>query len=76
MKYRFIEEYRETCKIKNMCDVLKLSRSGYYAWRTRQPSTRQKDNEELLGQIREVHTRSRRLYGSPRIAAELKQQGV
>ena len=76
MKYRFIEEYRETYKIKSMCEVLKVSRSGYYAWKTRQPSTRQKDNAELLGQIREVHTRSRRLYGSPQIAAELKEQGL
>ena len=75
MKYRFMEEHRETYKIKSMCEVLKVSRSGYYAWKTRQPSTRQKDNEELLRHIREVHTQSRRLYGSPRIAAELKKQG-
>jgi len=55
--------------------VLKVSRSGYYAWERREPSVRQRDNEELLRQIREVHTQSRRLYGSPRIAAELKRQG-
>jgi transposase InsO family protein len=59
-----------------MCEVLKLSRSGYYAWKTRQPSRRQKDNEDLLGQIREVHIQNRRLYGSPRVAAELEKQGV
>jgi transposase InsO family protein len=58
-----------------MCEVLKVSRSGYYAWETRQPSLRQRDNEELLRQIREIYTQSRRLYGSPRIAAELKKQG-
>jgi putative transposase len=45
-------------------------------WKTRQPSTRQKDNEDLLGHIREVHTQSRRLYGSPRIAAELNKRGL
>jgi putative transposase len=76
MKYRFIEEHRESYKIKSMCEVLKVSRSGYYAWKTRQPSTRQKDNEDLLGHIREVHTQSRRLYGSPRIAAELNERGL
>lgn len=76
MKYRFMEEHRETYKIKSMCEVLKVSRSGYYAWKTRQPSTRQKDNEDLLGHIREVHTQSRRLYGSPRIAAELNERGL
>ena len=68
-------EHRESFKIKSMCEVLKVLRSGYYGWKRREPSRRQRDNEELLRQIREVHTQSRRLYGSPRIAAELKQQG-
>jgi putative transposase len=76
MKYRFIEDNRESYKIKSMCEVLKVSRSGYYAWETRQPSIRQRDNDELLRQIREIHTQSRGLYGSPRVAAELNKQGV
>ena len=48
MKYEFMEEHREAYRAKSMCEVLKVSRSGYYAWRTRQPSIRQKDNDELL----------------------------
>jgi len=76
MKYRFMREHRESYKIKSMCKVLKVSRSGYYAWERRQPSIRQRGNEELLRQIREIHIQSRRLYGSPRVAAELKKQGV
>lgn len=75
MKYQFIEEHREFYKIKSMCKVLKVSRSGYYAWERRQPSLRQKSNEELLRQIQEIHHQSRRLYGSQRIVAELKKQG-
>jgi transposase InsO family protein len=75
MKYRFIEEHREAYKIKSMCEVMKVSRSGYYAWERRQPSLRQRSNEELLRQIGEIRNQSRRLYGSPRIAAELKRQG-
>jgi transposase InsO family protein len=75
MKYEFMEEHREAYKAKSMCEVLKVSRSGYYAWRTRQPSRRQKANEELLERIRKVHTQSRRLYGSPRITAELNEEG-
>jgi transposase InsO family protein len=59
-----------------MCEVLKVSRSGYYAWEGREPSRRQRDNEALLRQIREIHTQSRRLYGSPRVVAELRKQGV
>jgi len=75
MKYGFIEEHREMYRIASMCAVLKTSRSGYYAWRNRQPSRRRIDNQELLGHIRQVHTRSRKLYGSPRITAELNEQG-
>jgi putative transposase len=75
MKYGFIEEHREMYRIGSMCAVLKTSRSGYYAWRNRQPSRRRIDNQELLGHIRQVHTRSRKLYGSPRITAELNEQG-
>lgn len=75
MKYEFIEEHRETYKAKSMCELLKVSRSGYYAWNTRQPSRRQKDNKELLEHIQRIHTQSRKLYGSPRITAELNEEG-
>jgi putative transposase len=76
MKYGFMEEHREAYKVKSMCEVLKVSRSGYYAWSTRQPSRRQRANAELLERIRKVHSQSRRLYGSPRITAELNEEGV
>ncbi len=75
MKYRFIEEHRGDHKIKRMCEVLKVSRSGYYAGVTRQPSRRREGNEELLRQIEGIHQQSRRLYGSPRITAELRNRG-
>ena len=76
MKYKFMEEHRNIYRAKSMCEILKVSRSGYYAWRTRQPSRRKKANEELLKRIREIHTQSRKLYGSPRITAELNEEGV
>jgi putative transposase len=76
MKYGFMEEHRETYKVKSMCEVLKVSRSGYYAWSTRRPSRRQKANEELLERIRKVHRQSRGLYGSPRVTAELNEEGI
>lgn len=75
MKYRFMDEYRGRYSIKGMCRVLRVGRSGYYAWRTRQPSKRQRDNEALMERIREAYAKSRRLYGSPRITAELNGLG-
>jgi hypothetical protein len=47
MKYEFMDEQRERFKLKNMCRVLKVSRSGYYAWRSRIPSERQRANEGM-----------------------------
>jgi len=54
-----------------MCRVLEVSTSGYYAWRTRQPSDRARRNERLILQIREIHAASRGVYGAPRVHAEL-----
>ena len=58
-----------------MCDLLKVSRSGYYAWRTRPESARVKRDRELLPQIRRIHTQSKGVYGSPKIHAELVDEG-
>jgi putative transposase len=76
MKYRFMEKHRDTFKVKRMTKVFGVSRSGYYAWRIRRPSARQQDNEQLLEHIWDAHKRSRSLYGSPRITAELNEQGM
>ncbi len=76
MKYRFMEEYRDTFTLKRMSKALRISRSGYYQWRKRLPSTREKNNEHLLEQIREVYNSRRRVYGSPRITAEINSKGI
>jgi putative transposase len=76
MKYLFIDEHRGVYMLKRMCKVLKVSRSGYYAWRKRKPSMREEANKELLHHIREVHRESRETYGSPRITNALNDQGV
>ena len=59
-----------------MCRVLELSRSGYYAWRSRRPSARIQEDQRLREQIRGVHRASRARYGSPRVHAELRVQGI
>ena len=76
MKYLFMEEHREEFRMKRMCTVLKVSRSGYYAWRKRRPSRREESNKGLLEHIREVHRGSRNTYGSPRITDALNEQGI
>jgi transposase InsO family protein len=59
-----------------MCKILKVSQSGYYAWGKRQPSRRQRENELLLGRIKEIWKQSRCTYGSPRITIELNEEGM
>ena len=59
-----------------MCKVLDVSKSGYYKWLNSEPSNRAIENQTLTGKIREIHQRSKRTYGSPRIAAELHAEGV
>ncbi len=59
-----------------LCRLLGVSRSGYYAWRTRPPSVRTQANQELMRHIKEVHEESRGTYGAPRIWAELRDRGV
>jgi putative transposase len=60
-----------------LCQTLEVSRSGYYAWRQRQqqPCARARENQALLGQIRQAFVATERRYGSPRIAEELGQSG-
>ena len=62
--------------VKAMCRALGVSRSGYYAWHTRPESQRAQTNERLLVRIREEYQLSRKTYGSPRIYAALRKQGV
>jgi putative transposase len=62
--------------VSKLCEVLEISRSGYYAWRQRLPSPRAQANEVLVKEIEQVHQASRKTYGSPRIHASLKRQAI
>jgi transposase InsO family protein len=62
--------------VVRLCQVLSVSPSGYYAWRKRRPSRRQVENDRLAAEIRQIHQESYQTYGSPRIHAELQQQGI
>jgi transposase InsO family protein len=58
-----------------MCRALEVSRAGYYAWRGRKPSAREKESERLVGQIKVAQVKSRGIYGSPKIHRKLRRDG-
>jgi transposase InsO family protein len=75
----FIQAHQGEHPIRRLCQVLGVSRAGYYAWHTRQqqgPSRRAQADALLAHAIRQVHQTSRASYGSPRIHAELVDRGV
>jgi transposase InsO family protein len=59
-----------------LCEVLAVSRSGYYRRRQQRPSQRQREDARLAAQIAAAHARSRRNYGAPRIVEELRADGT
>ncbi|AEJ43063.1 hypothetical protein TC41_1115 [Alicyclobacillus acidocaldarius subsp. acidocaldarius Tc-4-1] len=58
-----------------MCQLLRVSRSGYYAWCKRPESQRAKRRKRLIRRIHELFVESRRLYGSPKVTALLRREG-
>lgn len=76
MKYGFIHEQADKYEVRLMCDILGVSRSGYYSWRSRPLSARAKSDQALLVHIREIFQQSRRTYGYPRVHEELLARGI
>ncbi len=75
-RYRFIVAERASYPIALLCRVLGVARSGYYAWLDRGPSVRQQADLVLAERIRIIHAERRQTYGSPRVHAALRQQGM
>ena len=75
MKFRFIEDRRADYPVTFLCEVLGVSASGYYAWRSRPESERAAANHRLTVEIRRVFRDSGGRYGSPRVHAVLRAQG-
>lgn len=76
MRFAFIEDHRRVWPIHVQCDVLRVSRSGYYAWRKRPPSAQAGRRAELTEKIRDIHSvKHCDVYGAPRVHKELVAQG-
>jgi len=76
VRYRFVREHSPQFPIAALCRVMQAASSGYYAWRRRAESPRQRANRALVTQIKAAHAQSRKTYGRRRIHAQLQRDGI
>ncbi len=75
MRYAFIAEQCQYYSVTRLCDVMQVSRRGYYDWLNRSPSSREVSNLQLLSEIKRVFYAYREVYGAPRIYHTLREEG-
>jgi putative transposase len=75
VKFAFIDVEKALWPIGVQCDVLGVSRSGYYAWKGRPEAERVTEDAELVVEIKAAHKTGRGAYGSPRVHRELRAKG-
>lgn len=73
---RFVHDHKAEYCVTDLCRVIELPRSTYYAWVNYQPSHRELANNELLNQIVDIHRRSRHTYGVPRVWGQLRNRDL
>jgi putative transposase len=76
MRFKLIDAAKEDFPVQRLCQVLEVSPSGYFAWRSRPASLRQREDLVLLAHIRSAFTLSNGTYGSPRMTRELQDEGL
>ena len=76
MSFQLIDAGKTVIPIETACSVLDVSTSGYYAWKNRKASLRQQRDMLLLAHVRSQFLNSNETYGSPRMHAELNEEGI
>jgi putative transposase len=76
VRFAFIAARKAEHDVSTLCRVLRVRRSGYYAWRGRKKSARALDDQRLTVEIRAVFAEKKKRYGSPRVSRELRTRGT
>ncbi|QCI65138.1 IS3 family transposase [Phreatobacter stygius] len=76
MKFGFVAKHRGIWPTAWLCEALGVSRSGFYAWLTRSPSQRAKDDEAIGAKVRASFVASDRTYGARRVWHDVLADGV
>jgi putative transposase len=74
--YKQIKENTSEYDVKNMCDAYSMPRCSYYSWMKRGLSKRKREDMYYAERIATVFDAYKRIYGSPRITAELRAEGL
>jgi len=75
MRFAFIEAEKAEFPVELLCEVLKVSPSGFYAWRGRPESSRAREDRRLKLEITSIHAANKGRYGSPRIQLDMVDLG-
>lgn len=75
MRFAFIQAHARIWHVTTMCQLLEVSRAGYYAWRVRPLCDRVKADRVLTATIREIQRQVKQRYGRPRVRMELRALG-
>ena len=75
MKFALIDAEKARFPIEFMCEELGVSRSGFYAWRQREPSRRDREDVLLGVEVAAAHEASSKRYGSTRVHKALLAAG-
>jgi len=76
VKFSFIHAEKAVHSVSALCRILGVTRQGYYAWASREPSARLASDAELQGSVERVFKESRGTYGSPRVREQLQREGI
>lgn len=75
MRFDFIAAEKASYPVRLLCRCLGVTRSGFYASRSRRPSLRSREDVLLMLRLRRIHALHRRLYGRPRLQHALRADG-
>jgi transposase InsO family protein len=71
-----MQTHQQEFRVTRMCAVLHVSRSGFYAWQRRQPSSRTQANQRLIARMRVLHQQTREAYGARKMWQLLTREGL
>ena len=75
MRYAFIKQHEQEHSVRRMCKVMQLHPSGYYAWKAAPQSLRAKDDQRLLGLLKQAWLESGGVYGYRKLTLDMRDLG-